>query len=1350
MRPDRREALGRTFALSSCAAIHHHHRRRHCRTSEISTTAVVAVVAAVACIAAYNVARSSAYPRTDLNQVESIYRVLATFFIDQVIGLNFVFYFYHRIFFARESRGKTSALGTRVRERKRSAPVEPSRSRRLKCHSPSTGEGLKLNRALCVNNALSAFNTLNADPAAHMCIVMCRICDETPRCCGELRHAHTNDASVIDGLLPNVHSIGIAIWPRRDAVCITQHECTQQWTPRLSLGFIVRVQGQGYAIVRLRTTSTTSTSGSGSGSSFCRARETRASIYTIAWLRSSRRRRSSSSRHYYLPLLLLLSRMEGMRDVRIPGNACVSVPWMLYIRARQSTPGAKQRKMTTTNNTSHTPEGLQAEVRSAIRVLHGWCPRPPQQQQQQQQQIQPPPPPPPLPQQQQHQGPINRGETVLMPPQRPPRPAGSVVVSSTSNGSNGSIVVSSNGVVNGVNGIGGPGAVGSPAAANLVVTNGNGSSSANNPVPNGGSIISGVTVNGGSSSSSSSGSSTNGASSAANVSNNNSNNSMRPPPPPPPRNRNSSEGKAHHEEPTSSIPDLDSDCEFIARLRRVHTSMICARARALMSSKASLSARCAAQTNAPMFIMQPIRVTRDPPVVSYSRAMFSTLDTEKEKKKREASLGFVRNRAHVVAVVFRHAAHDVYKVHSTHKPWAMLPFIIIHAYYKSSAHNKSMARHTGGYARFLMLLAELLSCVNERERFNCIESERRCAREEAESSYMLDINDALLRAGSSNSAAVAAAAVAASELLKVRVHSVATAVAADCNLDPERCSSLATSKKRSVHKTSLIYFQYTAKRASRSKSSENRSLLRSRSPECLKLRKGAAAKRISLELIRIIDETCTRVLRACSTATAAAVAAVTLASMSKRKRMPQIAGGQRANEREHRPMACRGQTLEMGPFHERLEAPKVADDMFHISSCRMRIKGFQTYNRFTPHIGGNFEISRLRYKIFDAYDNNNKNRRTIEKYIRAAAAAAAVFQRSGPASSTACTARQPTDIPNKHLLRSCITTLDCISSSSHWLIKLRDTTCRMRIRARARVKKKIRSRFHPICVICARAAHRRSTNPHTPTPPTSRKNVNNNTKEQYRQLKESEMTVQEYKSRGASDGAENHHQTGSCCRQPDILTLSNESLDEVKEQQQQQPPPPPPLPPQPQQQQQQQQQQQLQQLQQHRTQDSENLLGRVLAARHWCASKRCSGPCTVLARTYMYCVQFSWWIIPTSAYRRSPRVDRLGVYVFEQAVCSSSSSKPVVLILVFLEHDEMVDEQSLRVYIWKISYYSNVCNDRSIFALTSNQQQQHQLELQQRAFIRCSQPPRRAHVQSSSSSSSSECGEREWPSSATL
>lgn len=93
---------------------------------------------------------------------------------------------------------------------------------------------------------------------------------------------------------------------------------------------------------------------------------------------------------------------------------------------------------------------LQAEVRSAIRVLHGWCPRPPQ---------------------------GHRGDTVLMSPQtqmrgnhrnggptQPPPPA-TVVVSSTS--------------------------------------------------------------------------------------------SMRPPPPPPPpRARASNEGKGHHEEPTSSIPDL--------------------------------------------------------------------------------------------------------------------------------------------------------------------------------------------------------------------------------------------------------------------------------------------------------------------------------------------------------------------------------------------------------------------------------------------------------------------------------------------------------------------------------------------------------------------------------------------------------------------------------------------------------------------------------------------------------------------------------------------------------------------------------------------------------------------------
>lgn len=93
---------------------------------------------------------------------------------------------------------------------------------------------------------------------------------------------------------------------------------------------------------------------------------------------------------------------------------------------------------------------LQAEVRSAIRVLHGWCPRPPQGH--------------------------ARGETVLMSPQSqirgnhrnggpPPPPPATVVVSSTS--------------------------------------------------------------------------------------------SMRPPPPPPPpRARTSNESKGHHEEPTSSIPDL--------------------------------------------------------------------------------------------------------------------------------------------------------------------------------------------------------------------------------------------------------------------------------------------------------------------------------------------------------------------------------------------------------------------------------------------------------------------------------------------------------------------------------------------------------------------------------------------------------------------------------------------------------------------------------------------------------------------------------------------------------------------------------------------------------------------------
>uniref|UniRef100_A0ABD2XB00 Secreted protein n=1 Tax=Trichogramma kaykai TaxID=54128 RepID=A0ABD2XB00_9HYME len=115
--------------------------------------------------------------------------------------------------------------------------------------------------------------------------------------------------------------------------------------------------------------------------------------------------------------------------------------------------------------------------------------------------------------------------------------------------------------------------------------------------------------------------------------------------------------------------------------------------------------------------------------------------------------------------------------------------------------------------RFLIFLAELLSRANERERFNCIESERRCAREEAERSWLVTIFAALLRGGSSNSTAVAAAAATAmysSELLKVRVHSLATAVAADCNLDPERCSNLATSKVNRSKKSQLAWLNYSA------------------------------------------------------------------------------------------------------------------------------------------------------------------------------------------------------------------------------------------------------------------------------------------------------------------------------------------------------------------------------------------------------------------------------------------------------------------------------------------------------------------------------------------------------------
>ncbi|CAD1473255.1 unnamed protein product, partial [Heterotrigona itama] len=95
-------------------------------------------------------------------------------------------------------------------------------------------------------------------------------------------------------------------------------------------------------------------------------------------------------------------------------------------------------------------ESINAEVRSAIRVLHGWCPRPPQ---------------------------GHRGDTVLMSPQTQMR----------GNHRN-------------------AGPTQQPPPATVVVS---------------------------------------------------STSSMRPPPPPPPpRARASNEGKGHHEEPTSSIPDL--------------------------------------------------------------------------------------------------------------------------------------------------------------------------------------------------------------------------------------------------------------------------------------------------------------------------------------------------------------------------------------------------------------------------------------------------------------------------------------------------------------------------------------------------------------------------------------------------------------------------------------------------------------------------------------------------------------------------------------------------------------------------------------------------------------------------
>ncbi|KAK0094031.1 hypothetical protein PV326_012031 [Microctonus aethiopoides] len=113
---------------------------------------------------------------------------------------------------------------------------------------------------------------------------------------------------------------------------------------------------------------------------------------------------------------------------------------------------------------------LQAEVRSAIRVLNGWCPRGSQQ----------------------PAGGHTRGDTVLMAPQTQMRGGGS-----------------HSGAAGGGGGGGGGGVQ---------------RTGPNNPSTS-------VVVS--------------------------STSSMRPPPPPPPpRARPSAEGKGHHEEPTSSIPDL--------------------------------------------------------------------------------------------------------------------------------------------------------------------------------------------------------------------------------------------------------------------------------------------------------------------------------------------------------------------------------------------------------------------------------------------------------------------------------------------------------------------------------------------------------------------------------------------------------------------------------------------------------------------------------------------------------------------------------------------------------------------------------------------------------------------------
>ncbi|KZC12992.1 hypothetical protein WN55_04889 [Dufourea novaeangliae] len=143
---------------------------------------------------------------------------------------------------------------------------------------------------------------------------------------------------------------------------------------------------------------------------------------------------------------------EGRRDrERVEGSK--SVVGAVHVRAKAST--TFRCEGADSEGVAHTARDraaeLQAEVRSAIRALHGWCPRPPQ---------------------------GHRGDTVLMSPQTQMRG-------------------------NHRNGV----PTQQPPPATVVVS---------------------------------------------------STSSMRPPPPPPPpRARASNEGKGHHEEPTSSIPDLD-------------------------------------------------------------------------------------------------------------------------------------------------------------------------------------------------------------------------------------------------------------------------------------------------------------------------------------------------------------------------------------------------------------------------------------------------------------------------------------------------------------------------------------------------------------------------------------------------------------------------------------------------------------------------------------------------------------------------------------------------------------------------------------------------------------------------